>query len=64
MNCDPDGKCSCKENVSGDKCDVCSVGYDYDGFPVCDKCAPNIIGQNCDKCVEGYHGYPECEPGK
>jgi hypothetical protein len=33
MNCDKDGKCNCKCNVYGDKCNECNA--EYFGFPVC-----------------------------
>lgn len=31
--CDNDGKCNCKCDVAGNKCDVCEVGHQ--GFPDC-----------------------------
>ena len=31
--CDENGRCNCKSNVEGDKCDTCSAGY-YN-FPAC-----------------------------
>ena len=31
LNCDAEGKCTCKENITGDKCDEVVPGY-YD-FP-------------------------------
>ena len=36
-NCDINGKCSCKPNVCGDKCDKCCPGYN--NYPDCDECA-------------------------
>ena len=34
QTCDPQtGKCNCKENIAGDKCDRCGTGF-YD-FPNC-----------------------------
>ena len=46
-NCDINGKCSCKPNVCGDKCDKCCPGYN--NYPDCDECA-----------VEWW-GYPTCK---
>ena len=31
--CDDSGKCACKKNVGGDKCDRCKEGYS--SFPTC-----------------------------
>ena len=31
--CDANGKCDCKPNIGGEKCNICSPGY-Y-GFPDC-----------------------------
>ena len=31
--CDDSGKCACKKNVGGDKCDRCKEGYST--FPTC-----------------------------
>ena len=31
--CDPNGQCTCKAHVEGDKCDECSAGYF--SFPTC-----------------------------
>ena len=31
--CAENGKCTCKPNVTGDKCDQCADGYN--GFPTC-----------------------------
>ena len=45
--CDDNGKCSCNEHVTGDKCDKCENGYT--NYPKCDKCS-----------VE-YHSYPDCK---
>ena len=50
MTCNHNGKCSCNDNVSGDKCSTCSTGYDE--FPACDK------------CVAEYYGYPTCKSNK
>ena len=36
-SCDDNGKCSCNNNVVGDKCDQCADGAD--NFPTCDQCA-------------------------
>ena len=33
--CGEDGKCACKENITGDKCDQCAEGFTMDGFPTC-----------------------------
>ena len=41
--CDGNGKCTCHDNVEGDKCKVCKTGYGL--FP------------DCDHCIDGYHGY-------
>ena len=32
MSCSSDGKCTCKENITGNKCDICLPGY----FPFSD----------------------------
>ena len=32
--CDANGKCNCKANIVGNKCDTCSVGYW--NFPACE----------------------------
>ena len=45
-SCDENGKCSCKENIVGEKCDKCADGYTE--FP------------NCDQCTAEYYGYPDC----
>ena len=46
-SCNENGICSCKEHVTGDKCDACVTGFL--GFP------------SCDQCDETFHGYPNCE---
>ena len=33
QTCDKNGKCNCKCDVTGDKCDICEVGHQ--GFPDC-----------------------------
>ena len=33
ISCDKDGKCKCKTNINGDKCDECGDGLT--GFPDC-----------------------------
>ena len=65
-------ECQCKDNIVGDHCTQCKVGF-Y-GFPdcrpcecsdgsVCDEmtgqcvCAPNVRGKNCDRCVSRYWGF-------
>ena len=47
MDCNHNGICTCKPNVSGDKCDQCQDGYI--NFP------------NCDQCDTNYHGFPDCK---
>ena len=48
QSCNENGLCSCKEHVTGDKCDACVTGFL--GYPACDQ------------CNEEFHGYPNCEP--
>ena len=48
QSCNENGLCSCKDHVTGDKCDACVTGFL--GFPACDQ------------CTEEFHGYPDCEP--
>ena len=33
--CNDNGKCTCKPNVVGDKCDKCAEGYEGADFPHC-----------------------------
>ena len=35
IGCDLNGTCTCKENVTGNKCEFCTTGYFP--FPVCNK---------------------------
>ena len=60
LNCDAEGKCTCKEHISGDKCDESEPGY-YN-FPDPQECQCNAEGsvdQNCDdasgKCTCNEH---------
>ena len=48
LDCNHNGICTCKPNISGDKCDQCQEGYI--NFP------------HCDQCDDNYHGYPNCKP--
>ena len=36
-SCDESGKCACKPNIAGDKCDQCAEGFGMNGFPSCLK---------------------------
>ena len=38
--CDSKGVCTCKENISGDKCNECKNGYF--GFPNCEGKTPFV----------------------
>ncbi|OZC11109.1 laminin EGF-like protein [Onchocerca flexuosa] len=66
------GKCSCRSNIIGRRCDRCAPGY-Y-GFPDCIKCRcsdnhlcdentgqcfcpPHVEGKHCDSCVPHSFGY-------
>ena len=40
------GKCLCKSNVAGARCDACKVGYT--SYPLCTQCAA------------GFYSYPNC----
>ena len=44
-HCNEDGKCSCKENVTGDKCGECAAGFT--NFPDCNECAAEFYGEDC-----------------
>ena len=35
QQCNDNGKCTCKPNVIGDKCDKCAKGYEGSDFPHC-----------------------------
>jgi len=55
LQCSLDGKCSCKEGVVGDKCDMCEANYwDF----------PSVADVGCKSCkcmVEGsYNNEPKC----
>jgi hypothetical protein len=57
--CDEFGKCVCRLNVVGDKCDTCADGYAT--FPDCDQCAalyyeekPPCLGANPEYKGDGY----------
>ena len=41
LNCDRNGKCSCKQGFNGQKCDSCAEGYH--GFPDCQGMKSNLI---------------------
>ena len=40
------GKCLCKANIVGDKCEECAIGYA--GHPICDSCATQYFGYHTD----------------
>ena len=42
MACDSQGKCTCKENYDGDKCDRCRKTYYV--YPFCERCECNMNG--------------------
>ena len=46
-SCNENGKCSCNDNITGEKCDQCAERYVE--FPGCDQCAAE------------YFNYPNCE---
>ncbi|XP_065226711.1 laminin subunit gamma-1 [Planococcus citri] len=76
LQCNSEGKCSCKPGVTGDKCDRCDLNF-YDFGPSgCKACGCNIAGSylnqaSCDpytgKCVckENVEGdqCSKCKPG-
>ena len=41
--CADNGKCTCKPNVTGDKCDQCAEGYTMNGFPTCQVNTDTVI---------------------
>lgn len=58
------GKCTCKTNTLGDKCDVCQPGYF--GLPLspCQPCACNVTGTLGDVTVcNNVTGQCLCKPG-
>ena len=77
LTCNKEGKCNCKCDVSGDKCNECKPGHH--GFPDCHEtprlrsaaCHCLIVGSyNCDAdgnchCREGYNGTKcdQCQVG-
>ena len=63
LPCDEKGKCTCLENVIGDKCDSCrdtywNVGSGYG----CEQCLCNPIGSLNDSC-DVITGQCPCKPG-
>lgn len=42
LACDSQGKCTCKENYDGDKCDRCRKTYYV--YPFCERCECNLNG--------------------
>ena len=47
--CTATGQCSCKENVTGEKCTKCEVGYET--YPDCDSCVNDHYKNGENKCV-------------
>ena len=49
ISCNEDGKCSCKPNINGEKCDACKDGHS--DFPNCQECSEEFFGSpNCQAC--------------
>ena len=46
VDCNKNGKCTCKPRFTGLKCDRCESVY---------------TGSNCDKCPSGQFGFPNCQ---
>ena len=44
--CDKNGKCYCKDNYDGDKCDKCIDGFTP--FPDCNQCSDGYYGEKCE----------------
>ncbi len=74
--CNPEtGQCDCHENVNGQLCDQCKIGYynfekclkcECNGLSaactnngVCLNCTGNTMGINCESCLEGYFALPD-----
>ena len=58
LECNDNGKCTCKDGFEGKKCDTCKVGFTGSK---CDACKPNIIGELCDACQPKHFNYPTCQ---
>jgi len=63
ISCDQNGKCDCRENVIGDRCDTCPAGHwNVASGSGCDKCscdAQGSLGTDCDIKT----GKCKCKPG-
>ena len=44
--CDKNGKCPCKDNYDGEKCNKCKIGFK--NFPRCDQCSDGYYGKKCE----------------
>ena len=51
--CSDRGVCNCKDNVTGDKCDKCEVGYQT--WPACDECTSDHFRDSENKCVGKFY---------
>uniref|UniRef100_A0A8B9M1E1 Laminin, alpha 5 n=1 Tax=Astyanax mexicanus TaxID=7994 RepID=A0A8B9M1E1_ASTMX len=69
--CDPTGRCVCRPEFTGPRCDVCvfpctcdprtSVNSSCSVAGHC-HCRPNYSGSKCDQCAPGLYGFPSCSP--
>ena len=63
LPCDDKGKCTCLENVIGDKCDSCQDTYWNVGSGFgCEQCLCNPTGSQNDSC-DVITGQCPCKPG-
>ncbi|XP_075471346.1 laminin subunit beta-3 isoform X1 [Ascaphus truei] len=65
-SCDPlAGRCTCKENVGGERCDQCKPGYyllSASNPQGCSKCACSSLGTQKDQPCDSETGQCQCLP--
>lgn len=54
LQCNNEGKCSCKPGVTGDKCDRCDYNFYDFGVQGCKECGCNVAGS--------YQNQASCDP--